>query len=400
MTDRKEVLFLSHRIPFPPDKGDKIRSWRLLHALLERFDVHLACFIDDKEDLAYRSFLEKRCASTTFVEINPRLQRIASAVGLIKGSALTFEYFGSMKMQRAIATLRNRPLVAEIVFSSAMAPYIETPMGERKRIVDFCDADSEKWRQYAQNSGSLVKWVYAREGEMLARAENKIVQWADASFAVTEEEAALFNARRTNDRQVDWWSNGVDIEYFDPSAPIETATRHSDVVFTGAMDYRANVEAVTSFVKDVWPLIRKEKSSAQFSIVGARPASEIKTLNGRDGITVTGRVDDVRPWLQNARVSVAPMRVARGIQNKVLEAMSMAKPVVGSSAAFEGIGPDTTAARKADNASDMAKAILHLLDNKAEADALGREAREFVVQHYGWDQRLQRFTQTLSKLGL
>ena len=400
MTDRKEVLFLSHRIPFPPDKGDKIRSWRLLHALLERFDVHLACFIDDKEDLAYRSFLDKRCASTTFVEINPRLKRLGSAVGLVSGSALTFQYFGSMRMRRAIERLRQKPLVAEIAFSSAMAPYIEYPVSTRKRIVDFCDADSEKWRQYAQNSNKLLKWVYAREGELLAQAENEIAQWADASFAVTEEEAALFNKRDAGDRQVDWWSNGVDTDYFDPSSPIEGASRPCDVVFSGAMDYRANIEAVTSFVRDVWPLVRQIKPTAQFTIVGARPASEVKALHDRNGVFVTGRVDDVRPWLRNAQMAVAPMRVARGIQNKVLEAMSMAKPVVGSMAAFEGIGPAPTPVCKTDNAAEMAKAIARLLDDKEQADALGRAARQFVVRHYSWAKKLERFTDTLSALGL
>ena len=192
MTVKKEILFLTHRIPYPPDKGDKIRSWRLLKHLTGRFDVHLACFVDDQRDLVHRDFLDSLCASSFFVQLNPKIARLKSFTSLFSKRALSFGYYRDRKMIAAIDELRKRPLAAEIVFSSSMAPYIAAPIAGRQRIIDFCDADSEKWRQYALETRGLLRRIYDREGKALAQAEMQIANWADASFAVTPNEAALF----------------------------------------------------------------------------------------------------------------------------------------------------------------------------------------------------------------
>lgn len=400
MTVKKEILFLSHRIPYPPDKGDKIRSWRLFKHLTDRFDVHLACFVDDKRDLAHRGFLDNLCASSTFVQLSPTTARLKSVTSFFSKRALSFGFYRDRKMTAAITNLRKRGLAAEIVFSSSMAPYIAAPVVGRKRIIDFCDADSEKWRQYALETRGLLRWVYEREGKLLAQAETQIANWADASFAVTAKEAALFNQRAACRHHVDWWSNGVDIEYFDPAHVFDPLPAACDVNFVGAMDYRPNVEAVFDFVRDAWPKIRAAAPNANFSIVGANPAAKIRALDSVNGITVTGRVDDVRPWLAQAKIVVAPLRIARGIQNKVLEAMAMAKPIVAMPDAVDGIECSSDAVRIVQRPDEMAAEIVNLLSDRNRRDAMGAAARAAAIENYDWDIRLGRFDAALDRLKL
>ena len=395
---KPEALFLAHRIPYPPDKGDKIRSWRILKHLTGRFRVHLACFVDDSRDFQHQSFLEGMCESVTFIPLNPAKARLRSLKGIVTGAPLSFEYFQDRKMAKRIREIRARPLKAEIVFSSSMAPYIETPFEGRKRIVDFCDADSEKWRSYAESTKSMMAPIYGREAKLLARRETEIAARANASFAVSADEAAVFNARPNMARPVGWFQNGVDTDFFAPTTAAETPSH--DCIFTGAMDYRANVEGVLCFMKEVWPLVRQLRPNASFAIVGANPAPAILALDGHDGVTVTGRVDDIRPWLTQARIAVAPLQIARGVQNKVLEAMAMEKAIVVSPEAMTGIDAPGNAAVIAYKPNSMAEKILQLLDNEEERKNLGETARRYVLEHHQWAITLMRFDTALDELGL
>ncbi len=394
MKEKPEILFLCHRIPYPPNKGDKIRSWRLFRHLTRRYRVHLACFVDDKNDLVHTEKLRAMCASAIFVSLNPSLARLKSAIGIITGVALSFPYYRSGEMRRWVNNTRTRNLAAEIAFSSTMAQYIAEPVPGRPRIVDFCDADSEKWLHYAEQISGPMSWIYAREGRTLSRGETAIANWADVSFAITPDEAEIFNARQDIKRQVHWWSNGVDTDYFDPTTNLGVDVKAADIVFTGAMDYRANVDAVLNFVSDVWPKIREAIPHATLAVVGARPAKSIQALDQKAGITVTGRVDDVRPWLKQAQLVVAPMRVARGIQNKVLEGMAMARPVVASPEAVVGItvrnGEAICIGR---SAAETVELIIRLMNDPAERRRIGDNARAAVLAHYNWEEQLDCFSQ-------
>lgn len=399
MTAKLEVLFLAHRIPYPPDKGDKIRSWRLFQYLTERYRVHLACFIDDPHDWRHAEYLRSLCDSAVFVGLRPKLAKAKSLTGLLSGEALSKRYFASAEMARAVNVIRRRPLAAEIVFSSTMAQYIETSVGPRPRIVDFCDADSEKWRQYAEEARAPLSSLYKREADTLARTEASIVNWADLSLAITEEEARIINQRETVERKVQWWSNGVDTDYFDPALNSPLITNSADLVFTGAMDYAANVNAVLRFVEDVWPLVRKAAPHTSFAVVGARPVKVIRALHDRDGVIVTGRVDEVRPWLAQAKLVIAPMRVARGLQNKVLEGMAMAKPVIATPEAAAGItstGKDALCI--ADSADAMAARVVELLGDEEQRRVTGERARAAVISDYNWAAQLGRFEQLLAPI--
>lgn len=400
-----ELLFLAHRIPYPPDKGDKIRSWHVLRHLTRRFDVHLGCLIDDPQDWAHVPFLEETCASTHFATLRPLQAKLRGLRGLLTGSALTFPYFRDRKLGRWVGRLlRERRIDVQFIYSSAMAPYVTGASGSGGfRVVDFGDVDSDKWSQYAESKPQPARWLYAREARLLARAEREICAIADASLFVSEPEADFFRRQPgVEAARVHALSNGVDLEFFSPQ------TGHADpyapggpvLVFTGAMDYWANVDAVTWFRDAVLPRIRAEVPEVRMAIVGARPVPAVQRLGDESGVLVTGRVEDVRPWVAHAAVSVAPLRIARGIQNKVLEAMAMGKAVVATPQAFEGIEADPESdLAVAEGAERFADRTLELLRSSEKRQKLGQRARACMESRYSWDGRLSRLDGIVSAPG-
>jgi sugar transferase (PEP-CTERM/EpsH1 system associated) len=381
-----DLLFLAHRIPYPPNKGDKIRAWHFLRHLAGRYRVHLACLIDDARDVEHVATLAKVCASVSWRPLAPLHAKIRSLPGLLHGAPLTSGYFRDGKLGQAVDRIveQHRP-ERFFVFSSAMAPYVERHRAARC-VIDLVDVDSEKWRHYAALSSGPARLVYRREARTLLALERRAAARADAAVFVSRAEAELF-CRRAPElaARVCHVGNGVDTGYFDPTAsyPDPFAGRPA-LVFVGAMDYRPNIDAVGWFAAEVMPRLRSLVRPPSFCIVGANPAAAVRRLAGPD-VQVTGRVDDVRPYLAHAAAVVAPLRIARGIQNKVLEAMAMAAPVVATPQAREGLD----ACRddeiiEVDSADAFAGALRGLLDSGSGA-ATGRRARERVVRDFGWD---------------
>lgn len=390
------LLYLAHRIPYPPDKGDKIRSWRTLEHLAKRFAVDLAAFVDDRADFQHEAHLKNHCDSVALIPLNRRLATIRSAQGFLTGEPLTFPFYRDARMVHAVAAARAKGPVAELAFSSSMAPYL-AGAGSAPTIIDLCDADSAKWAEYGKRKRWPLSRIYAREGRLLERAETAIINRAGAAFAITEEEADLLGSRAGVERPVHWFANGVDTDYFSPGVAKPVPER-VDAVFVGAMDYWANVDAVAWFAAEIWPLVRQSVSEATFFIVGSRPDPAVMALGGRDGVTVTGRVPDVRPYLAAARIVVAPMRIARGIQNKVLEAMAAAKAVVATPAGLEGI--DATIGSEAIAAAappSFAHECARLIEDDAAAAAIGAAARARVLGDYQWPAQLARLDAVLDR---
>ncbi|QBE63594.1 TIGR03087 family PEP-CTERM/XrtA system glycosyltransferase [Pseudoduganella lutea] len=388
----EDLLLLVHRIPYPPNKGDKIRSWHLLRHLAARYRVHLATFVDDPEDWQYVSHVRKLCASSHFAPLNPRRARLRSLRALLANRALSLDYYSDRSTRAWVrATMRDADIERVVVFSSPMAQYVHD-LPEALRVVDLCDVDSEKWRAYAQKKPWPASLLYGYEASRLLRYERKVAADSDAALFVSAPEAELFRSLAPESAaRIGWFGNGVDTDYFSPVADHANpyASGECPLVFCGAMDYWPNVDAVQWFAHDVLPLVRSRMPQASFVIVGARPTSEVQALANLPGVTVTGTVPDVRPYVAHAALSVAPLRVARGIQNKVLEAMSMAKAVVVSPQALEGI--DAAAGVEvllAEHAGDVAEAILAALADDASRTAIGHAARARVEASYGWDARL------------
>ena len=396
-----DLLFLAHRAPFPPDRGDKIRSHHVLRYLSRRARVHLVAFGEGDGDFDVPPALMERLASIAIVR-RSKPQALAALEALAKGAPVSLTAFASAAVREAVARVRAD---AVYCFSGQMAQYL--PAGI-PAVMDFVDVDSAKFAGFADRGSPPMRWMMRREARLLGRFERQVAAQVKASVFVSAAEAALFRAGGATGR-IEAVENGIDAAAFDPrpgggAAPaIGDAMRAASgeaqdasgvpgapepplIVFTGQMDYRPNIEAVTWFAAAILPRLRARHPTLRFAIVGRAPTAAVQALAG-DGVIVTGAVADVRPWLAAADVCVAPLRLARGIQIKVLEAMAMARPVVASVAAAEGIDHADTL-RVADDAADHAAQILDLLADPAAAAALGARARERVLARYDWDARL------------
>jgi sugar transferase (PEP-CTERM/EpsH1 system associated) len=394
------LLYLVHRMPYPPNKGDKVRSFHLLKHLIARHRVFVGTFVDDAEDEVHEDTLRALCAGLHVSRLHPARARLGSLAGLLDGGALTLRYYRDAALQRWVReTVRREHIDAVVVFSSSMAQYAEglgLPL-----LVDFVDLDSAKWTEYAARHRWPMSWLYRREGEQLLAYERQVAARATRSFFVTEKEAALFrNVAPESARTCEAICNGVDADYFapDPARPSPFAVGELPVVFTGAMDYLPNIDAVSWFATEMLPMLQGRWPALRFHIVGRSPAPAVRALASAT-VNVTGTVPDVRPYLQHAAVVVAPLRVARGIQNKILEAMAMGRPVVASRESAETLtverGIELVDASDADGFVHEIEALLRA---PARAAAIGAAGRRRVTQDYSWDAHLAAFDRHLAPL--
>ena len=395
----ENLLYLVHRIPYPPNKGDKIRSFHWLEGLARHFNIYLATFIDDPEDIQYSNQLDKYCVDKLVRPLSPTLSKIKSLRGLVTGQALSLPYYHDKKLHEWVAATCNKHNIKRVlIYSSTMAQYIDSAQYEDfHRVIDFIDIDSDKWRQYATTKSGVAKFIYQREAEKLFSYESAIAQKTDYSFFVSGAEAKLFRQLTSlADNRVGYMNNGVNAEYFSPEReyPAIFPPGRKRLVFTGAMDYWANIDAVVWFAEQVFPELKRHQD-IDFYIVGSKPGKDVQRLHG-DGICVTGRVDDVRPYIFHSDVVVAPMRIARGVQNKVLEGMAMAKPVVVSPAALEGIqatvGDEIVLVEQV---NEYVKAILDLLNSDRGVE-IGMRARQRVVEDYSWQSNVDALIQVMN----
>lgn len=402
VTNKEPLLFLCHRIPFPPNKGDKITTFNLLKYLSERYFVHLGCFIDDEFDRQYIQELEQFCQSSFCLDICERRQSTSGVKALLTGESVSTAHYRSVKFQQWVdETIDENEIDLLFVYSSGMSQFVEHEKYiDKTRVLDMADIDSDKWRQYAENKPWYSRWIYSREQKILAKHEQQVLQDFEAVTFITDEEAALFRTMSAQKFQekVYTLSNGVDTDYFDPKAEFDITDlpllSSPSICFTGAMDYWANVDAVVWFCKNVWPQVVAQIPSCTFYIVGGKPPVKVKQLESIPGVIVTGRVPDVRPYLAASKLAIAPMRIARGVQNKVLEAMAMAMPVVMTTMGQEGIKVD--ALQKSlvhDQPQAMAKSIISLLEQK-EIDY--SENRQWIIKHYSWNGALDKLPSLLA----
>ena len=385
------LLYLVHRLPYPPNKGDKVRSYHLLKHLAARHRVFLGTFIDDPQDEAYAAALLPYCADLHIARLSPGLARVRSLRGLLSNEALTLPYFRNAGLQAWVSrTLREQHIDAAVIFSSAMAQYVRG-VPQLRTLVDFVDVDSAKWTQYAANHRWPMSWLYRREGERLLSFERSVADRAAYSFFVTEKEAELFCTSAPEYRgRVEAMCNGVDAEYFSPEQARISPYGQGELplVFTGAMDYWPNIDAVSWFSGEIFPLLQQRWPGLRFYIVGRSPTPKVRAL-ASEHVIVTGTVNDVRPYLQHAAVVVAPLRLARGIQNKVLEAMAMGVPVVASHECAGAV--DAVPERDfltSGSVEDYQRQVDSLLQSPERSATMGRAARERVLARYSWGAHL------------
>jgi sugar transferase (PEP-CTERM/EpsH1 system associated) len=386
------VLFLAHRVPFPPDRGDRIRAHHLLKALAKRGPVHVGCFAEGENPAAEAALAE---ISASYC-ITPRTKPLplAGIEAVLAGKPVSLTAFHSRQLESWVReTIARHAVEAIVVFSGQMGQYV--PVGFAGRVViDLCDVDSAKFANYAAN-GERV-WLNAREARLLAAEEERLGQRADATILISGAEAALYRSRLQKPANVNVQviGNGIDAGFFDPAAttphPVLADQPGPHFVYTGQMDYRPNEQAALWVIEALMPALRARFPEAVFHIVGRNPTAKLTAHDGVTGVRVWGEVPDVRPFIAAADAVLAPLLIARGVQNKVLEAMAMARPVVLTPEAATGIAAtdDEHWLVSSPDPQAMAARIAGLLADPAEQARIGKAARRFVREHYGWEAML------------
>jgi polysaccharide biosynthesis protein PslH len=385
-----EILYLSHCVPNPPNKGEKIRAYHELTYLASRYRVHLACFAKSRKELEEARQLEDRCASVLAVPLTGFTALVKAAFRFAAGSSVTVSYYGSRRLTQHVGSLvRQKQIAAVVAYSSAMVSHVPEgiPM-----VLDMVDVDSEKWRQYAKSR--FPRHLYDTEARRLRLVEGLCAERAACTIFTTSAEETLFQ-KLFPGAVTRFMENGVDCSYFDPSRCGPQPNGRSSIAFVGAMDYFPNADAVVWFANSVYPALKKRNPAIEFLIVGRNPAPRVSALAKIPGITVTGEVADIRPYLASVRAAVIPLRIARGIQNKVLEALAFGKPVIASEAVCRTFGdPRPNGLIRCDSVEEYIEAVLSVIaqDHSGEPAIRDENCRRFC-----WDRNLPILLEELEK---
>jgi sugar transferase (PEP-CTERM/EpsH1 system associated) len=387
------IFYICRRVPFPPDRGDKIAAFNTIRHLAARHEVHVFCLGDGARDLANISGLQAYAKSVTAAPVNELTIKLRALQSLVTRQPLSVAALNEARLhceiRRKFAELCPDLVV---VYSCNMAQFAEHFAGV-PRIMHFGDLDSLKWRQYTDRSSPPLQWIYAIEEQRLLGYERHIAKTFSHALVHTELEKHDFE-RLIPGIPVTIVGNGVDLDYFQSSGE---AKRPRSMVFTGVMDYWPNVDAVVWFCNEILPIVQAEIPGASLTICGSRPSLAVRRLAKRDGVTVTGWVPDARPYLDRAELFVAPLRMARGVQNKLLEALAMGLPCVASTAARIGaIVAGQESILTTDDAREFARHIVHLLRDSNQRAELKRKARAAAEANYRWELQLASLDQVIA----
>jgi sugar transferase (PEP-CTERM/EpsH1 system associated) len=387
------IFYICRRVPFPPDRGDKIATFNQIRHLAARHEVHVFCLGDGVQDLSNISGLQASAKSVTAAPVDELTIKLRALGALFTGRPLSVAALNRTKLhdaiQRKFAELRPDLI---IVYSCNMAQFADH-FPDVPRIMHFGDLDSLKWRQYAERSSIPLKWIYIIETQRLLGYERHIAQVFSHALVHTEIEKDDFE-RLIPGIPVTVVGNGVDLDYFRPAGE---AKKPASIVFTGVMDYRPNIDAVVWFCNEILPVVQTEIPGANFTICGSRPGPVVRRLANRRGVTVTGWVPDARPYLDRAEIFVAPLRMARGVQNKLLEALAMGLPCVASTAARSGtVIAEGQGILAADEPREFAGHVLDLLRDGARRAEMACKAREAAEANYAWEVQMARLDQVIA----
>lgn len=381
------ILFITHRLPCPPDRGCKVRSAALLHGLVQRHDVWCAGFLDSGDTPEFHAEVQRSvtslrhlCRGFQAVPFRPRLAGYRALAGLVGGGTATEGYFRSRTLSATIARWsRDVRFDAVFAFSSGMAPLALEAVAPR-RVLCMDDLDSRKWHDLADQARPPMNLLYRMEGRRLARREHDWLEAFEATLVVSPREADLVTDPRLR-RKVHVIPPILPGLGATATSPLSPVGAEPVVGFLGAMDYAPNIDAACWFAREIWPQVRRRSVDARLLLVGRSPVPAVRELSRLDGVTVTGTVAQVEPYLAAMRVHVAPLRISRGVQIKVLTAMAAGRPCVATSSVADGLG--ARAGRDllvADTPAAFAEAILDLLHDDRKATALGLAGQQFVEQ--------------------
>jgi polysaccharide biosynthesis protein PslH len=363
-----KILFLAHRIPYPPNKGEKTRCFYELKALAKDHSIDLFCFADSEKEAREGAALKQWCRKVHVEVLAPRTGLVRAALRAASGLPASVCYYNSPRMRSAVhAACQTEKYDLIFVYCSSVAQFVPQPF-PAPVVIDFVDADSAKWKQYARYSSFPKSWLYSRESRLLAAYERQIAELADVSLVTTRQELDDLGGEAKCPR-VEVVENGVSQPPGEAVVPFEVRELQPYILFVGTMSYRPNADAVTYFAKEIFPLVQQAKPNVRFLIVGRDPTGEVQALAERSGVSVTGSVPDVHGYLLGAACAVAPFRIAQGVQNKVLEALITGIPVVLTSRPARAI-PDGASDLLliADSPKDFASAVLRAIDDPHYAE--------------------------------
>jgi len=390
LRERRNILFLANRLPFPPNKGDKIRTFHEIDHLALSHNVYCACFVDTPDDTTHVRGFQRWCKDIIAIPWNRRTAALRAMRGWLVGRTLTESAYRDKTLSEALSRwTESTSFDAVVSFSTIMAPYA-LAIPARRHVLDMCDVDSAKWLDYAEAARFPLSRIYRREGRRLRAFEKACIDRFDATTLITPRERRLLDPDETHDR-LHVIPNGVALSDRRARPAAECG---AIVGFLGSMDYRPNAEAVCWFVRRVWPALRTRVPNARMLIVGRNPTRRVRSLANTAGVSVTGAVKDTGRYLARCRVIVAPLRIARGMQNKVLEAMAARRPVVATSAVAAGLNVRPGHhIRVADDAAGFATEVENLLSRDDLCRDTGDAGYRCSAMHYCWPEAMQRFEQ-------
>jgi len=379
---RPRVLYLTHRVPFPPDKGDRIRNFHLLRQLATRSRVWLASLADEPVSAESLHVLEGLCERVAIVPVRPRLRWVRAALSLGRGRSLSEGAFREPRLTKLLREWSTaEPFHAAVASASSVAPYLRDALTGTPSVIDVMDVDSQKWVDFAEHKRGPKRWLYLLEGRRVRKLERDLPRWAKAVSLVSRAEADVFDSIAGKGTALAA-ANGVDLEYFQPRRDPEQPA----CAFVGALDYLPNVDAAEWFAHEVWPRVRERHPNAEFRLVGRKPTPTVQKLASLPGVKLIGQVPDVRPHLASAAIAIVPLRLARGLQNKVLEALAMSKATIASPAALAALRVEPgTHLLSASTPAEWVEAISSLLVNEPRRRELGEAGRRFVEANHNWE---------------
>jgi polysaccharide biosynthesis protein PslH len=378
------VVFLTHRLPYAPNRGDRIRAYHLLRTLAAEHEVHLVSLVHDRDEAAQADALRATARSVTIVPVSRPARLAAAALALAGDRPLTHVLLHSPKMAPVLRSLVERTNPAVVVaYCTAMARYaMEPPLAGRPWILDMVDVDSEKWRALALEKGPMAR-IYGREARLLRDFERRAMAVASATTIVSDREHLLLSGIAPGSDSI-VVPNGVDLEAFRPPGPPAGSPA---VIFCGVFNYGPNEAGARWLAGEIWPLVVREIPQATLWLVGMHPTARVRRLADDRSVHVTGAVPEVQPYLWKSAVAAAPLLVARGIQNKVLEALAAGLPCVVTPQVMAGL-PDAArpGCRAAADSRQFAGALVDLL--RLSPDERRQLAAGADLTKLGWPAQL------------
>ncbi len=390
-----EILFLSHRFPYPPTRGDKIRSFNMVKHLHEAgHKVTVASLARSSEEAETCAGIKDFCDDFVLCTVDNRVQAARMGLRLLTSEPSSMGFFYSSKLQKEVQRLlaeKNFDLI--VVFSSTAAQYV-SHVTHIPKLLDFCDMDSQKWLAYAKFKKWPISMGYHLEGTKLEREERALCGQFDICTCATDFEVDTLAGYNTGVAS-GFFPNGVDFDFFTPG---EGDYDRRSISFVGRMDYYPNEECVLSFCKTVFPALQEKYPDVTFTVIGAAPPANIMALNDQPGVTVTGTVDDIRTYVRKSAVMVTPLEIARGTQNKILEGMAMGVPVISSRTAARGV--DAVTGEHILSATSPDEYVAHIskiFDDETERDRLAKAGRERVMTHHNWPRAMALFVKAMDQ---